>query len=47
MSSYTGSSILEEALTCIGQRIGYALLQTVDQNQVHAASLQNEVVGIS
>ena len=46
-TSSTGTSILDEVLACIGQRIGCALLQPVDQDEIYAANLQNEVVGVS
>jgi hypothetical protein len=47
MSSDAGTSILDDALACIGQRIASILIRPVNEDQSHIASLHNEVVGIS
>jgi hypothetical protein len=47
MSSISGTSILDEALACIGQRIAFILIQSADKDENYIASLHNEVVGIS
>ena len=47
MSFFTNTFILNEMLTCIGQRIGCALLQPINQDEIYATILQNEVVGVS
>lgn len=44
MSSDAGTSILEEALDSIGQRIASALIQPADKDNNYIASLHNEVV---
>jgi hypothetical protein len=44
MSSDAGTSILEEALDFIGQRIASALIQPADKDNNYIASLHNEVV---
>ncbi len=46
MSLKAGTSILEEALVCIGQRIATILIQPTDKDKNYIASLHNEVVGI-
>ena len=46
MSSDTGTSILDEGLACIGQRIASILIQPADKDENYIASLRNEVVGI-
>ena len=46
MSSNTGTSILDEALACIGQRIASIFIQPADKNKTYIASLHNELVGI-
>ena len=46
MSSNAGASILDEALTCIGQRIASILIQPAKKEQNYITSLYNEVVGI-
>ena len=47
MTSITGTSILDEALACIGQRIAFILIQPADKDENYIASLHNEVVCIS
>ena len=47
MSSDTATSILDDALSCISQRIASALLQPADKDQMYVTSLHNEVVSIS
>jgi hypothetical protein len=47
MSSDTGTSILDEALACISQRIAFIIVHPSDKDQNYIASLRNEVVGIS
>ncbi len=47
MTSVTGTSILNEALACIGQRIAFILIQPADKDENYIASLHNEVVCIS
>jgi hypothetical protein len=47
MPSNAGTSILEEALACIGQRIDSILTQAGDKDKNYIASLHNEVVCIS
>jgi hypothetical protein len=47
MSSDTGTSILDEALACIGQRIASVLIQPADKDKNYIISLHNEVVGFS
>jgi hypothetical protein len=47
MSSNTDTSILDEALVCIGERIASALIQPANRDKNYVASLHNEVVGIS
>jgi hypothetical protein len=46
MSSDTGTSILDEALACIGQRIAFIIVHPSDKDHHYIASLHNEVVGI-
>jgi hypothetical protein len=46
MPSVTGTSILDEALVCIGQRIASILIQPADVDKNYVASLHNEVVSI-
>ena len=46
MSSDAGTSILDEALACIGRRIASILIQTADKDENYIASLHNEVVRI-
>jgi len=46
MSSNTGTSILDEALTYIGQRIASILIQPGEKDKHYIASLHNEVVSI-
>jgi hypothetical protein len=46
MSTQIGTSILDEALACIGERISAALLQPGDKDGNYIASLHNEVVRI-
>jgi len=46
MSSNTSTSILDEALTCIGQRITSILIQPATKEQNYIVSLHNEVVCI-
>ena len=46
MSSQTGSSILDAALACIGERISTILLQPGHKNHNYITSLHNEVVRI-
>jgi hypothetical protein len=47
MSLVEGTSILEETLSCIGQRIASILIHPADKDKNYIASLQNEVVGDS
>jgi len=47
MPSTSGTSILDEALACIGQRIAVILIQPADKDKNYITSLHNEVVGIS
>ncbi len=47
MSTSTGTSILEEALACIGHRIASILIQPAEKDKHYIASLHNEVVSIS
>jgi hypothetical protein len=42
----TGTSVLDEALACIGQRIASILTHPADKDQNSITSLHNEVVGI-
>ena len=46
MSSTSRTSILEEALACIGQRIASILVHPADKDNNYITSLHNEVVGI-
>ena len=46
MPSDTATSILEDALACIGQRIASILMQPAKKDNNYIASLYNEVVGI-
>ena len=46
MSSQTGTSILDAALACIGERISAALLHPGEKDGNYIASLHNEVVRI-
>jgi hypothetical protein len=46
MPSDTATSILEDALACIGQRIASILMQPAEKDNNYIASLHNEVVGI-
>ena len=46
MSSDTDTSILDEGLACMGQRIASILTQHADKDKNYIASLHNEVVGI-
>jgi hypothetical protein len=46
MSSNTDTSILDEALACIGQRIVSILIQPVDEDKNYITGLHNEVVGL-
>ena len=46
MSSNKGTSILDEALAYISQRIASILIQPAKKEQNYIASLHNEVVGI-
>ena len=46
MSSNTSTSILDEALACIGQRITSILIQPAAKEQNYIVSLHNEVVHI-
>ena len=46
MSSNTSTSILDEALACIGQRIASILIQPATKEQNYIVSLHNEVVRI-
>jgi hypothetical protein len=47
MPSDTTSSVLDEALACVGQRIASILTQPADKDKNYIVSLCNEVVGIS
>jgi hypothetical protein len=47
MPSDTSSSVLDEALACVGQRIASILTQPADKDKNYIVSLCNEVVGIS
>jgi hypothetical protein len=47
MPSDAASSILEEALACIGQRIASILIQPAEKDINYITSLRNEVVRIS
>jgi len=47
MSSDKCTSILDDALACIGQRIASALIQPSNKDKHYIASLRHEVVGIS
>jgi hypothetical protein len=44
MSSETGTSILDAALSCIGKRISMIMLQSGDKDENYIASLHNKVV---
>jgi hypothetical protein len=46
MTSITSTSLLDEALACIGQRIAFILIQSADKDENYIASLHNEVVCI-
>jgi hypothetical protein len=46
MSSDTGTSILDEGLACIGQRVASILIQPADKDKHYITSLHNEVVSI-
>ena len=46
MSSDTGTSLLDAALACIGQRISTILLLPGDKDKNYISSLHNEVVSI-
>lgn len=46
MSAETGTSVLDAALACIGQRITTILLQPGDKDKNYIASFHNEVVSI-
>jgi hypothetical protein len=46
MSAETGSSVLDGALTCIGERISTILFRHGDKDKNYIASLHNEVVSI-
>ena len=46
MSSQTGTSILDAALACFGERISAILLQPGDKDENYITSLHNEVVSI-
>jgi hypothetical protein len=45
MSTETSTSLLDDALTCIGRRITLILLDPGDKGKNYVASLHNEVVG--
>jgi hypothetical protein len=47
MSSNTSTSILDQALVCIGQRIVSILVQPADKDKTYITSLRNEVVCVS
>jgi hypothetical protein len=46
MSFNAGSSVFDEALACIGQRIASILKHRVKKEEHYIVSLHNEVVGI-
>ena len=46
MLSNAGTSILDKALACTGQRIASILIQPAKKEQNYITSLYNEVVGI-
>ena len=47
MSSDPDASILDDALTCIGQRIAAIVIHSAGQDEMYVSSLHNEVVSIS
>ena len=47
MSSNADTSILDDALACIGQRIAAIVIRSAGQDEMYVSSLHNEVVGIS
>lgn len=46
MSAETGSSILDGAIACIGERISAILLRPGDEDKNYITSLHNEVVSV-
>ena len=46
MSPDPCTSILDEALACVGQRIALILIQLANKDKNYIASLRNEVVSI-
>lgn len=47
MSPNTDTSILEDALAFIGQRIASIIIHSARQDEMYVSSLHNEVVSIS
>ena len=47
MSSGTSTFVLDNALSCIGERIAFILIQPADNDKNYITSLHNEVIGIS